>query len=112
MPIFEFICNTCATGRRFSALVGVVADARPAVCPKCGGADLRKTVSRFARVRSEDESLDALAEAADGIDDSDPRAVRRLMKDMASEMGDDMDADEFEAAMEESMDGATETADD
>jgi len=111
MPIFEFVCNTCATNRRFSLLVGVVADARPPVCPKCGGVDLRKAVSRFARVRSEEDSLDALAEAADGIDDSDPRAVRRLMKDMASEMGDDMDADEFESAMEESMDGVPDSAD-
>jgi putative regulatory protein, FmdB family len=102
MPIYEYTCNACA--RRFSALVGVVAGATPPKCPKCGGADLTKLVSRFARLRSEDESIDALADAADNMDMDDPRAVRRLMKDMASEMGDDMDADEFEAIMDEAMD--------
>ena len=102
MPIYEYTCNTCH--RKFSALVGVVADARPPACPKCGGADLTKLVSRFARLRSEDEAIDALADAADTMDLDDPRAVRRLVKEMASGMGDDMDADEFESIMEESMD--------
>ena len=36
MPIFEYTCNACH-GRKFSALVGVVADAKPPTCPKCGG---------------------------------------------------------------------------
>jgi len=103
MPIFEYTCNSCR-GRKFSALVGVVADAKPPTCPKCGGTDLSKLVSRFARVRSEDESIDALAEAADMADPDDPKAMRRLMKEMASEMGEDMDADEFESLMEEADD--------
>jgi putative FmdB family regulatory protein len=101
MPIFEFTCNTCNIGRKFSALVGVVANAAPPACPKCGSTDVRKLVSRFARVRSEDDALDALADQADGMDMDDPKAVRRLMRDMAGEMGDGMDADEFEALMED-----------
>lgn len=104
MPIYEFVCNTCATGRRFSALVGVVADATPPICPKCGGGDLKKAVSRFARLRSEDEAIDNLADAADNLDENDPKAMRRLMRDMASEMGDDGDADELTEAFEEAMD--------
>jgi putative FmdB family regulatory protein len=103
MPIFEYTCNVCR-GRKFSALVGVVADAKPPTCPKCKGTDLTKLVSRFARLRSEDESLDELADAADMADPDDPKAMRRLMKEMAAEMGDDMDADEFEALMEEADD--------
>jgi putative FmdB family regulatory protein len=104
MPIFEYTCNTCATGRKFSALVGVVADAPPPVCPRCGGTDLKKLVSRFARLRSEDEAIDALAEQADRLDESDPKAVRRLVREMAGGMGDDMDADEFEQIMDEAPD--------
>lgn len=103
MPIFEFTCNACDTGRKFSALVGVVASATPPVCPKCGSADLKKCVSRFARVRSEDEAMDALADKADSMDMDDPKAMRRMMKEMASEMGEDMDDGEFEQMMDEAM---------
>jgi putative FmdB family regulatory protein len=102
MPIFEFSCNTC--NRKFSALVGVVAGAQPPACPKCGGADLKKLVSRFARVRSEDEALDSLADVAENADLEDPREMRRLMKQMSKEMGEDMDGEDFEEMMEEAMD--------
>ena len=101
MPIFEFQCNACS--RKFSALVGVVADAQPPACPKCGRRDLKKLVSRFARVRSEDEAMDALADRADSADLEDPREMRRLMKEMAGEMGEDMEWEEFEQMMEEAM---------
>jgi putative FmdB family regulatory protein len=104
MPIFEYTCNTCANGRKFSALVGVVANATPPQCPRCGGTDLKKLVSRFARVRSEDEAIDALADDADNLDMDDPKAVRRLVREMAGGMGDDMDADEFEQIMDEASD--------
>ncbi len=104
MPIFEFTCNTCNTRRKFSALVGVVANATPPVCPKCGGTDLRKAVSRFARVRSEDDALEALADRADNADLDDPVTMRRFMKEMASEMGEDMDGEDIEHMMEEAMD--------
>lgn len=100
MPIFEYVCNVCQ-GRKFSALVGVVASAPPPTCPKCGGNNLTKVVSRFARVRSEDEAIDAIADQADNTDFDDTGAVRRLMRDMASEMGEDMGADDFAQIMDE-----------
>ncbi|GAB4463894.1 MAG: zinc ribbon domain-containing protein [Armatimonadaceae bacterium] len=106
MPIYEYICNTCNTGRKFSALVGVVANAPEPRCPRCGGEDIRRAVSRFARLRSEDEAIDSLAEQAESMDMEDPRAVRRLMKEMASEMGEDVSADELEEMMESEMDSA------
>ena len=112
MPIFEFKCNVCENPRKFSALVGVVADATPPTCPKCGSANVAKAVSRFARLRSDDEAIDNLAERAEGMDESDPRAMRGLIRDMASEMGDDVDADEFEALMEDSMDEESSGGDD
>ena len=103
MPIFEFTCNTCNTGRKFSALVGVVADAAPPTCPRCGGVDLKKVVSRFARVRSEDDAMESLADAADSADLEDPKTMRRFMKEMSREMGEDMDGEDFEQMMEEAM---------
>ncbi len=116
MPIFEFTCETCHTGRRFSALVGVVANAAPPRCPRCGGTDLRRAVSRFARVRSEDDALESLADRADSLDENDPGAMRSLMRDMAGQMGEDMDGDDFEQMLDEaeeseSGDGASSDSD-
>ncbi len=102
MPIFEFTCNTCNNQRKFSVLVGVVANAAAPVCPRCGGTDLKKAVSRFARVRSEDDALGSLADRADETDMDDPATMRRFMTEMASEMVED--ADDFEQMMEEAGD--------
>jgi hypothetical protein len=58
-------------------------------------------VSRFARVRSEDDAMDALAdEAAYGDIENDPKAMRKFVKDMGSALDEDLDED-FEAALEE-----------
>jgi putative FmdB family regulatory protein len=103
MPIFEYTCNVCRRGK-FSVLVGVIANAPAPACPRCGGVDITKAVSRFARVRSEDEALESLAEQADNADFDDTRAVRRLVRDMASEMGDSADADEFERYLDDAGD--------
>lgn len=103
MPIFEFQCDKC--GKQFSALVGVVANAKPPACPKCGSTALSKLVSRFARLRSEDEKLDSLAdESAIGDIENDPKAMRRWVRDMGKAMDDDMD-DDLEEAMEEELSG-------
>lgn len=105
MPIFEYTCNTCAKARRFSVLVGVVANAAPPTCPRCGGIDLKRAVSRFARVRSEDDALDSLADQADNLDENDPAAMRRLMREMSAEMGEEMDEGELDALMDEGESG-------
>ena len=102
MPIFEYTCNQCR--RTFSALVGVVANARPPACPKCGSDDLKKLVSRFARVRSEDEAMDALADAADSADLDDPRTLRRFMKEMGKGMDDEMGGEDVDEMIEQAMD--------
>ena len=105
MPIFEYTCDDC--GKRFSALVGVLAGAKMPVCPKCASGALTKMVSRFARVRSEDDAMDALAdEATYGDIENDPKAMRRFVKDMGSALDEDLDED-FEAALDEEMAGST-----
>jgi hypothetical protein len=37
------------------------------------------------------------------MDMEDPRAMRRLMKEMSGAMGDDMDGEDFDPIMEEAM---------
>ncbi len=61
-------------------------------------------MSRFATVRSEDERLEALADADSfgDLDENDPASVARVMKKMGKEFGDDL-GDDFEAAVDEAM---------
>lgn len=51
MPIYEYRCDGC--GKRSSALLGSYRSPDP-VCPHCGKAALRRLVSTFATVRSEE----------------------------------------------------------
>lgn len=108
MPIYEYLCDTCR--RRFSALVGVVAGASEVSCPRCGGRELTKLVSRFSSFRSEDD-LDDLADA--GNLEDDPRALRRWARGMGGELGEhvgDGFEDEVDAALEEDREAADEDA--
>lgn len=103
MPIFEYRCNRCH--KRFSALVGVLAEARPPACPRCASQDLQKLVSRFARVRSEDDALEDLAdESRYGDIENDPKAMRQWVRDMGKAMDEDMEED-LEAALDEELSG-------
>ena len=102
MPIFEYSCDACRLPK-FAALVGVSMYAAPPVCPRCGGGALTKLVSRFRRLRSEDAALDDLTDMADTINPDDPKAIRRLVKEMAGSIGEGDDGD-FEALMDEAMD--------
>jgi putative FmdB family regulatory protein len=104
MPIFEFVCDTCQ--KRFSALVGVIANPRSTACPRCSGTNLTKQVSRFARGRTEDETLESLTdETVFGDIENDPKAMRRWVREMGKAMDEDLDED-FEAAMEEEESGS------
>ena len=102
MPLYEYRCLSCR--RKFTLLVGVVAVEKPLACSHCGAADVQRLVSRFARVRSEDDVLDDLADSAElgDVDENDPASVSRWMKKMGSEMGEDF-GDDFEEALEEEM---------
>ncbi|HET6384088.1 MAG TPA: zinc ribbon domain-containing protein [Armatimonadota bacterium] len=103
MPIYEYRCNGC--GRKFSALVGVVADARPPACPRCGSVDLARLMSRFASPRSEDARLESLGDPSALENMDDPAAMRQWMRQMSREMGED--GDDLEELMEEAMEEET-----
>ena len=103
MPIYEFVCGEC--GRKFRKLVGVVAQSAPLACPRCQSTQLNRQISRFARVRNEDDMLDSLSEEMEAVGDSDdPKTMRRLMRDMSAATDEDM-GDEFEEMIEEQQTG-------
>ncbi len=108
MPLYDFRCVSCE--RRFTKLVGMTADSAAPVCPKCGSSNVKKLISRFARVRSEDQVLDSLEDAALTHDLEDPRSARRWMKEVGSQMADDGEDDigeMMEEAEREMFDGVS-----
>lgn len=114
MPIYEYDCADCR--RRVSRLVMRISDPEPPRCPRCGGERLTRLMSRFARLRSEDDRLDSLADPSKlgGLDEEDPRSVARFMKKMGSELGDDAGEDwdqMVDEAVEEEESGDSESAD-
>ena len=79
MPIYEYECGDCR--RRVSLLILRPSTAPPPTCPRCGGSSLTRLMSRFARVKSEDERLDALGDPGNfgDFDENDPASVCRFM---------------------------------
>jgi putative FmdB family regulatory protein len=87
MPIYEYLCLDCK--KPFSFLVGVVADSGEPQCARCGGKKLRKLISRVARVRSKESSLEDLADPSKLGDMDDPKAMARWAKEMGKSMADE-----------------------
>jgi putative FmdB family regulatory protein len=117
LPIYEYLCPAC--NRVFSFLSRTSAPEHAPACPKCGGTDLRKRVSRFAFVRSGtgsgdeggpapggDDPLDdprveremmRLMQQAEGMDENDPRQLAQFMRRMSDLTGEPLDAEMEEA---------------
>ena len=98
MPVYEYRCKVC--GRKFQALVGMVAQPDDGACPHCGSGDTAKLVSRFARYRSEDDRLDELADRMDQMGEPEsPAEARRLAREFGKAMDEDA-SDEMEEFLE------------
>jgi putative FmdB family regulatory protein len=87
MPIYEYLCLNCK--KPFSFLVGVVADSEEPRCTRCGGKKLRKLISRVARLRSKESSLEGLADPSKLGAMDDPKAMARWAKEMGKSMADE-----------------------
>lgn len=74
-------------------------------CPKCGSLETSKLVSRFARYRSEDDRIDALADRLESMGEPDsPHEMRQVMREMGKAMDEDV-SDEMEELFEADMAG-------
>jgi len=108
MPIYEYLCPLC--NGKFQRLVRGFSDPPGLTCPRCGSTEVRRAVSRFATIKSEESRLDALADPAmmSGLDENDPRAIARWAKKLGKELGDEAgeDWDEMvEQMLAEELDG-------
>lgn len=92
MPIWEYVCQQC--GKRLSFLV-MNKDQFSPKCNKCESTDLRRVMSRFAAVRSEESRLENLADPSkwSDLDEKDPKSMVKLMKKMGRELGDEVGED-------------------
>jgi putative FmdB family regulatory protein len=99
MPIYEYLCQPCK--RSFSFLVGVGADAGEPECPRCGSRELRKLISRIARIKSKTANLEDLADPSQMGNPDDPKAMAQWARKMGRAMGDEMGEDFNEEELDE-----------
>lgn len=109
MPIYEYRCAACR--RKTTVLTLRVSETVEPVCEHCGGTELTRLLSRFAMVRSEDDRMDDLTDAAD-VDESDPKSMARWMRKMGSELGEDAGDDFGEMVDELEQGGGGDDGDD
>jgi len=102
MPIYEYLCRDC--GKVSSYLVMNIRESFHPVCKRCQGTKMTKLISRVARVRSEENRLESLADPSKlgEIDENDPASMARWMKRMGKEMGEDLGED-LDAMVDEAM---------
>lgn len=95
MPVYEYTCRTCGRYIRLSMSFAEYDRTAPA-CPFCAGDDLKRRVGRVAYARSEASRLDNLMAdpSLAALDEDDPRAMGRFMRQMSRDMDEDL-GDEF-----------------
>jgi putative FmdB family regulatory protein len=91
MPVYEFRCQDCRRLVRQTYSFSEYERAAP-VCPHCGSTALRRRIGRVALARGDDARMDSLLDdgALDNLDEDDPRALGRMMRQMSQEMGEDL----------------------
>jgi len=102
MPLFEFRCRKCE--KKFELLIGIKSDEPAFICPYCKSSDIKKLISRFRPVKSEEARLEELADPRNfaGLDENDPRSIVKWAKKLGKALGEDC-SDEIEALAAEEI---------
>ena len=90
MPLFEYECNQCR--KEFQRLLLKRGEEKDLICPKCGGRDLKRLISRVAYHVSEGDRLGAYDPRAPKGDAfyKDSRNIGLDAKKRAQQMGVDL----------------------
>lgn len=101
MPIYEYRCEQCS--RKTSVLTLRVGETVEPTCDHCGSPKLRRLMSRFATIKSEDARLEALADPSSlgDIDENDPKSMARWMRKMGKELGEETAGEDFDEMVNE-----------
>jgi putative FmdB family regulatory protein len=109
MPIYEYRCPACRKVSEF-LILSRTSPFTP-VCPRCGGTDLERVLSRVRVRLSEETRMERLADPhrwgglAD-LDENDPASVSRMMRHMGPHLKEAMGEDypgEMDQMIEEAM---------
>jgi putative FmdB family regulatory protein len=90
MPNYQYRCLDCK--KSFEVFMTYTEYGTLSVqCTKCGSENVQRRIGRVRFARSEESRLENLADPGNlaGLED-DPRALGRMMRQMSSEMGEDL----------------------
>jgi putative FmdB family regulatory protein len=90
MPTYQYRCLNCS--RRFEIVMSYSEyGTRPLLCPHCQSENVQRRIGRIRVARSEDSRMESMADPSSlaGLED-DPKALGRMMRQMSSEMGEDI----------------------
>ncbi len=95
MPAYDFRCKDCR--KTFTVSLsgyGEIDQVAPA-CPECGSSNLSRLIRRVALMWGEDAHLERLADPSrlGSLDEDDPRALGRFMREAAATAGEDIGSD-------------------
>jgi putative FmdB family regulatory protein len=90
MPLYQYRCLNCR--RRFEVFMSYSDyGTKPVHCTHCQSDQVQRRIGRVRVARSEESRLESMADpsALEGLED-DPRALGRMMRQMSSEMGEEL----------------------
>lgn len=93
MPTYDYVCLDCR--KRFDVFLSYQDyGVKPVTCSHCKSKNIRRRVPRVRVLKSDEQRLSTLADPATlGSLEDDPVALGRMMRQMGSEMGEDMPAE-------------------
>jgi putative FmdB family regulatory protein len=105
MPIYEYRCDDCR--KKFEVLVLRVEEESSLRCPHCSSAKMKRLISRFTSIKSEEARLESLTDPSNlsGLDENDPASMARWLKRMGGELGEDVSKDEIDQMADEIASG-------
>lgn len=91
MPVYVYRCLNCRRTVQQYYSFSEYETATPS-CTHCGSTNLQRRIGRVAVAKSEDARMDSMMDesALAGLDEEDPRALGRFMRQMSREMGEDL----------------------
>ena len=98
MPIYQYDCASCE--RQVEVFFRSAKNVSDPTCPECGGRELKKRISRVARVRSSSQRLGDidLNQELGRLDSQDPADFSRWARRMGEQYDDELGSDFGELA--------------
>ena len=92
MPSYDYRCNTCQRRVTLKYKTYHDYDAATPICPRCQSANLTRIIGRVALAKSDSSRIDSMTDGSmmDDLADADPATLGRYMRQMGSEVGEDL----------------------